>query len=84
MRELLGSVQSRGAAPRIVWLGAGAPDGKLPFPLMSKGERFFRCRIENYMLGERDQRHGSRGSDGHRGSMSDITSILHDMTSILH
>jgi hypothetical protein len=29
------------------------------------------------ILGERAQRHSSRGSDGHRGSMSDISSALH-------
>jgi hypothetical protein len=34
------------------------------------------------MLGEREQRHGSRGSDGHRGSMSDMNSILHQSVSI--
>jgi hypothetical protein len=34
------------------------------------------------MLGERAQRHGSRGSDGHRGSMSDMTSVLHQSVSI--
>jgi hypothetical protein len=31
-------------------------NGKIPFPLMTKGERFIRCR---------GQRHGSRGSVGH-------------------
>ena len=34
-------------------LGGAAPDGEIPFPLMTKGERFIRCR---------GQRHGSRGS----------------------
>jgi hypothetical protein len=34
------------------------------------------------MLGERAQRYGSRGSDGHRGSMSDMTSVLHQSVSI--
>jgi hypothetical protein len=34
-----------------------SPDGKIPFPLMTKGERFIRCR---------GQRHGSRGRNGHR------------------
>jgi hypothetical protein len=29
------------------------------------------------ILGERAQRHSSRGSDGHKGSMSDISSSLH-------
>jgi hypothetical protein len=44
-------------------------DGKIPLPLMTKGERFIRCK---------GQRHGSRGS------MSDITSVLHDMILVLH
>jgi hypothetical protein len=34
------------------------------------------------MLGEREQRHGSRGSDGHRGIMSDMNSVLHYSVSI--
>jgi hypothetical protein len=29
------------------------------------------------ILGERAHRHGSRGSDGHKGSMSDISLALH-------
>jgi hypothetical protein len=33
------------------------PNGKIPFTLMTNGERFIRCR---------GQRHGSRGSVGHR------------------
>jgi hypothetical protein len=44
-------------------------DGKIPFTLMTKGERFIRCR---------GQRHVSRGS------MSDMTSVLHDIISVLH
>jgi hypothetical protein len=27
-----------------VLLGGAAPDGKIPFPLMTKGERFIRCK----------------------------------------
>jgi hypothetical protein len=42
---------------------------------MKKGEIFIRCRA---------QRHGSRGSDGHRGIMSDMNLVLHDMNSLLH
>jgi hypothetical protein len=38
---------------RTVQSGGAAPDGKIPLPLMTKGERFIRCR---------GQRHGSRGS----------------------
>jgi hypothetical protein len=56
---------------KIVRSGGAAPDGKIPFPLMTKGERFIRCR---------GQRHGSKGSifircrgqrHGSRGSMSE-------------
>jgi hypothetical protein len=74
-RLVLGRVQSGGVSPRIVQLGGAPLDGKILFSLMIKGERFIRSRI---------QRHGSRGSDGHRGSMSDMTSIFHDMNSVLH
>jgi hypothetical protein len=42
---------------RTIQLGGAAPDGKIPFPLMTKGERFIRCR---------GQRHDSRGRNGHR------------------
>ena len=57
--------------------GGVAPDGKIPFPLMKKGERFIICR---------GQRHGSRGRifiicrgqrHGSRGSMSDMILVLH-------
>jgi hypothetical protein len=34
------------------------------------------------MLGERAEGHGSSGSDGHRGSMSDMTSVLHHSVAI--
>jgi hypothetical protein len=30
----------RGSIPK----GLAAPDGKIPFPLMTKGERFIRCK----------------------------------------
>jgi hypothetical protein len=74
-RSVLGRVQSRGVSPRKVQLGGLAPDGKIHFPLMTKEERFIRCRIE--ILGERAQRNGSKGRNGHRGSMSDMTSLSH-------
>jgi hypothetical protein len=64
-------VQSGGVSPRTVQLGGADPDGKIPFPLMTKGEIFIRYR---------EQRHGSKGSDGHRKSMSDMNLVLHDMT----
>jgi hypothetical protein len=38
---------------RIVQSGGETPDRKIPFPLMTNGERFIRCR---------GKRHGSRGS----------------------
>jgi hypothetical protein len=62
--------QSGGAALRTVHLG------KLHFPLMSKGKRFIRCRIESYMLGEREHRHVSGGS------MSEMTSVMHQSVDI--
>ena len=37
--------------------GGATPDGKIHFPLMTKGERFIRCR---------GKRHDSRGRNGHR------------------
>ena len=68
-----------------VRLGGTTPDGKIHFPLMTKGERFIRCR---------GNRHGSKWSNGHRdaenkgmfpgGSMSDMTCVLHDMILVLH
>jgi hypothetical protein len=44
---------------RTVQSGGATPDGKIPLPLMTKGERFIRCR---------GQRHGSRG----RRFLSDV------------
>jgi hypothetical protein len=41
---------------RQVQLGGASPDGKIHFPLMTKGERFIICR---------GQRHDSRGRNGH-------------------
>jgi hypothetical protein len=42
---------------RTIQSGGLAPDGKIPLPMMIKGERFIRCR---------GQRHGSMGNNGHR------------------
>jgi hypothetical protein len=62
--------------------GGAALDGKMPLQLMTKGERFIRCR---------GQRHGSRGSifircrgqrHGSRGSMSDMILVLHQSVAI--
>jgi hypothetical protein len=67
---------------KTVQSGEEAPDGKIPLPLMTKGERFIRCR---------GQRHGSRGRrfirckgqrHGSKGSMSDMISILHPSVAI--
>jgi hypothetical protein len=49
-----GGFQSGGVSPRTVQLWGEAIDGKTHFPLMTKGERFIRCRIE--IIGEREQR----------------------------
>jgi hypothetical protein len=63
-RSVSERVQSGGVSPRTVQLGGAALDGNIPFPLMTKGERFIRCRIE--ILGERAQRHVDRGSNPRR------------------
>ena len=77
--------------------GGVALDGKIPLPLMTKGERFIRCRGKRHgsrgsiFIRCRGQRHGSRGSRfiicrgkmyGSRGSMSDMISVLHQSVSI--
>jgi hypothetical protein len=43
--EVSGRVQSGGATPRTIQLGGEALDMKLPFRLMSKGDRIIRCKI---------------------------------------
>jgi hypothetical protein len=53
---------------RTVQSGGATLDGKIPLPLMTKGERFIRCRG--------GKRHGSRGS------MSDMISVLHQSVAI--
>ena len=65
----------RGSIPKDNSIRGATSDGNIPLPLMTKGEIYIRCRAH---------RHGSRGSDGHRKSMSDMNSILHGMTSVLH
>jgi hypothetical protein len=61
--------------------GGVAPDGNIPLPLMTKGERFIRCKGKCL---EKEHRHGSRGSDGHRGSMSDMNSVFHIASDCFH
>jgi hypothetical protein len=51
---------------QIVQLGGASLDGKIPLSLMTKGERFIRCR---------GQRHESRGRNGHRDA-EDIGIVL--------
>ena len=81
---------------RTVQLGGVDPDGNIPLPLMTKGERFIRYR---------GQRHGSKGSrfircrgqtwfqgrifiicrgqrHGSRGSMSVMILVLHQSVAI--
>jgi hypothetical protein len=52
---------------RTVQSGGTTLDGKIPLPLMTKGERFIKCR---------GKRHGSKGS------MSDMISVLHQSVAI--
>jgi hypothetical protein len=47
----------RSTIKRTVQLGGTTPYGKILFPLLTKGERFIRCR---------GQRHDSRGRNGHK------------------
>jgi hypothetical protein len=53
---------------RTVHSGGATPDGKIPFPLMTKWERFIRCRGQRHgsrgsiFIRYKGQRHGSRGS----------------------
>ena len=42
---------------RTVQSGGETPDGKIPLPLMTKGERLIKCR---------GKWHGSRGRNGHK------------------
>ena len=73
----------KGSSPKESSVRGSKPDGKLPFPLMSKGERFMRCMDRELdAWRERAQRHVSRGSDGHRGSMSNINLVLHQSVAI--
>jgi hypothetical protein len=67
---------------KTVQLGGVAPDGKIPLSLMTKGERFIKCK---------GKRHGSRGrifircrgqSHASRGSRSDMILVLHQSVSI--
>ena len=70
-RSVSGRVHSMGVSPRTVQLLGEATDGKIPFPLMKKGEIFIRCKgkcLEKENIGMLPG-----GSDGHVGSMSDMT-----------
>jgi hypothetical protein len=63
-RSVSRRVQSGGVSPRKIQLGGASLDGKIPFTLMTKGERFIRCRIE--MFGERAEKHVDMGSNPRR------------------
>jgi hypothetical protein len=41
---------------RTIQSGGAAPDGKIPFPLMTKGERFIRCRGQRQDLSDAEDR----------------------------
>jgi hypothetical protein len=41
---VLGRVQLGGVSPRTIQLGGEAPDGNIPFSLMTKGEIFIICK----------------------------------------
>ena len=62
--------------------GGVAPDGKIHFPLMTKGDRFIRYNGHRHgfrgrrFINYRGQRHGSRGS------MSDMILVLHQSVAI--
>jgi hypothetical protein len=42
--SISGRVQSEGVSLRTVQLRGATPDGKIPFPFMTKGERFIKCK----------------------------------------
>jgi hypothetical protein len=44
-RSISGRVQSGGLSSLTVQLRGEALDGKIPFPLMTKGERIIKCRL---------------------------------------
>jgi hypothetical protein len=80
---------------RIFQSGGAAPDGKIPLPLMTKGERFIyaedRDSKGSRFIRCRGQRHGSMGSrfirckgqrHGSRGNMSDMILVLHQSVAI--
>jgi hypothetical protein len=68
-RSVSGRVQSGGVSPRTFQLGGATLDGNIPFSLMTKGGRFIICK-------------GEWKGKGKWGSMSDMTSILHQSVSI--
>jgi hypothetical protein len=45
-RLVSGRLYSRGVSPRTVQLGGTTPDENISLPLMTKGERFIRCRTD--------------------------------------
>jgi hypothetical protein len=43
-RSVSGRVKSGGVSPRTFHLEGATPDGNIPLPLMTKGERFITCK----------------------------------------
>jgi hypothetical protein len=65
----------RGSIPKESSVRGSSPRSKDTFVIDDKGG-------EIYQMKERAQRHGSKGSDRHRRSMSDMTSVLHQSVAI--
>jgi hypothetical protein len=64
----------RGSIPKDISVRGSSPRWKYTFSIDDKGGEIYQMQST--------QRHGSRGRDGHRGSMSDMTSVLHQSVSI--
>jgi hypothetical protein len=75
-RSVSGRVQSGGVSPRSSVRGS-SPRWKDTFSIDDKGGDIYQMQRNAWR-----KRHGSRGSDGHRGSMSDMTSVLHQSVAI--
>jgi hypothetical protein len=67
---------------RTVQSGGATPDGKIPLPLMTKGERFIKCRGQAWFQRRRLIRYRGGQRHGSRGIMSDMISVLHQSVAI--
>jgi hypothetical protein len=70
----------KGIIPKDSSVRGSSPRRKYTFSVDEKGGEIY--QMQRKMLGEISKRHGSRGSDGHRGRMSDMNSVLHQGVSI--